>query len=60
VGGIAYGTDAADLAPGFDIPMVICGPGNSGMLHQTDEYVDVAELVQASEIYARLARRLLS
>jgi succinyl-diaminopimelate desuccinylase len=60
VGGVTYGTDAACLSPGFNIPMVICGPGSPGMAHQPDEYVEVDQLVQAAEIYADLARRLLS
>lgn len=59
VGGVTYGTDAAYLGPGFNIPMVICGPGAQGMAHQPDEYVEVEQLVQASLIYADLARRLL-
>lgn len=59
VGGVTYATDAAVLAPGFDIPMVICGPGVPGMIHQPDEYVEIEQLVQASRIYAELSRRLL-
>jgi succinyl-diaminopimelate desuccinylase len=59
VGGVAFGTDAAYLGPGFNIPMVICGPGAQGMAHQPDEYVEVEQLVQATEIYADLAQRLL-
>lgn len=59
VGGVTYGTDAAALGPGYNIPMVICGPGAPGMAHQPDEYVEVEELVQAAEIYARVARDLL-
>ena len=59
VSGVAYATDAACLAPGFNLPMVICGPGAPGMAHQPDEYVEVEQLVQAAEIYADLARRLL-
>jgi succinyl-diaminopimelate desuccinylase len=59
VGGVTYGTDAACLAPAFGIPMVICGPGAPGMAHQPDEYVEVEQLVQAAQIYASLARRLL-
>jgi len=58
-GGVTYGTDAACLSPGFNIPMVICGPGAPGMAHQPDENVEVAQLVQAAQIYAGLARRLL-
>jgi succinyl-diaminopimelate desuccinylase len=59
VGGVTYGTDAAALSPGFDVPMVICGPGAQGMAHQPDEYVEVEQLAQAAQIYADLALRLL-
>jgi succinyl-diaminopimelate desuccinylase len=60
VGGVTYGTDAALLGPGFNIPMVICGPGAPGMAHQPDEYVEVKQLEQAAQIYAELAQRLLT
>jgi succinyl-diaminopimelate desuccinylase len=59
VGGVTYGTDGAHLGPGFDMPVVICGPGANGMAHQPDEYVEVGQLVQAAEIYVDLAHRLL-
>lgn len=59
VEGVNYATDASVLAPGFSIPMVICGPGGSDMLHQPDEWVAIEQLTQAAEIYADLARRLL-
>jgi succinyl-diaminopimelate desuccinylase len=59
VGGVTYGTDAAYLAPGFNIPMVICGPGGTDMLHQPNEYVEIEQLFQAAEIYVDLAKRLL-
>ena len=60
VGGVTYATDAAALAPGFDIPMVICGPGESGIIHQPDEYVEIEQLVQATAVYGDLARRMLA
>jgi succinyl-diaminopimelate desuccinylase len=56
--GVHYATDAAVLVPGFGIPMVICGPGGTDMLHQPNEWVAVEQLAQATEIYADLARRL--
>jgi succinyl-diaminopimelate desuccinylase len=59
VEGVHYATDGAVLAPGYSIPMVICGPGGTDMLHQPDEWVAVEQLTQAVEIYADLARRLL-
>jgi succinyl-diaminopimelate desuccinylase len=60
IGGVTYATDAAVLVPGFEIPMVICGPGAPGMAHQPDEYVEVEQLVEATAVYADLARRLLN
>jgi succinyl-diaminopimelate desuccinylase len=59
IGGVTYATDAAVLGPGFQIPMVVCGPGAPGMAHQPDEYVEIAQLAQAADIYTDLARRLL-
>jgi succinyl-diaminopimelate desuccinylase len=59
VSGVTYGTDAAVLGPAFDLPMVICGPGEPGMAHQPDENVSVEQIVQAAQIYADLAERLL-
>jgi acetylornithine deacetylase/succinyl-diaminopimelate desuccinylase-like protein len=59
VGGVTYGTDAVYLGPGYGIPMVICGPGGTDMLHQPNEYVEIEQLIQGAEIYADLAQRLL-
>ncbi len=59
IGGVTYGTDAAYLGPGFNIPMVICGPGAQGMAHQPDEYVEIEQLGQAVEIYMDVAKRLV-
>lgn len=59
VGGVTYGTDGAHLGPGFDMPVVICGPGANEMAHQPDESVPVEQLIQAAEIYVALARRLV-
>jgi succinyl-diaminopimelate desuccinylase len=33
------------------IPIVTCGPGGRQIPHQADEYVEVAELVDAAKIY---------
>lgn len=59
VGGVTYGTDGAHLGPGFNMPVVICGPGAQGMAHQPDEYVEVEQLVDAAQIYVDLAHRLV-
>ena len=60
VRGAPYYTDGATLAPAFGLPMVICGPGNPALAHQTDEWVPVDQLVQAAELYARLAWQVLA
>jgi succinyl-diaminopimelate desuccinylase len=58
-GGVPYFTDACIFAPVLNIPMVICGPGLPGMAHQPDEYVDVPQVVQAAEVFARAAAGVL-
>ena len=40
-------------------PLLI-GPGSISLAHTADEYVEIAELERAVEIYARLASSLLS
>jgi succinyl-diaminopimelate desuccinylase len=60
VGGIAYYTDGATLAPALGAPMIICGPGDPGLAHQTDEWVPVDQLLQAAEIYVSLAEIFLA
>jgi len=53
-----YFTDASALTPAMgDAPTVIIGPGETGLMHQTDEYCLVERLVQSVEIYAELIRR---
>jgi succinyl-diaminopimelate desuccinylase len=41
------------------IPIVTCGPGHRLIPHQADEYVDVAELVEAARIYVASALNFL-
>ena len=50
--GLAYATDAAALIPPRDIPFAIIGGGSSSMLHQDNEYVEIAELIDAAKIIA--------
>jgi succinyl-diaminopimelate desuccinylase len=58
-GGVPYFTDACIFAPVLNIPMVICGPGLPGMAHQPDEYVDLPQVAQAAEVFARAATGVL-
>ncbi len=43
------------LCPALGVPRVIVGPGELGMSGQRDEHVEVAKLVAAARIYARVA-----
>ena len=57
--GVSYGSDAATLAAA-GIPSVLCGPGDIAYAHSADEFVPIAEVVQAAEIYARAWERFTS
>jgi acetylornithine deacetylase/succinyl-diaminopimelate desuccinylase family protein len=48
--GVPYGTDASELSAA-GIPCVILGPGSIEQAHTVDEYVEVAQLEKAFEIY---------
>ena len=54
-GGASYYSDAAVLAPAFNLPMVIIGPGRLGMSGQTDEHVMTADVITAAGLYRRIA-----
>jgi succinyl-diaminopimelate desuccinylase len=48
----AYFTDGSALMPAFGMaPTVVLGPGNPDVAHKTDEYCDVAKIVEAQEIF---------
>ncbi len=48
--GVPYGTDGAILIPKYNTPFIIFGPGRLDKLHVTDEYVEVDELIEYSNI----------
>jgi succinyl-diaminopimelate desuccinylase len=58
-GGVPGSTDGTILRMELGIPIVTCGPGNRFIPHQVDEYVEVAELVDAAKIYAASALNYL-
>jgi len=41
------------------IPTVIYGPGNSSIVHQANEFVEIDRLITAAQVYALMAIRLL-
>jgi succinyl-diaminopimelate desuccinylase len=52
-----YFTDAAVLKDAYrNIPMVVLGPGEPQLAHQTDEYCRVDRIEQATDIYGELIR----
>jgi succinyl-diaminopimelate desuccinylase len=57
--GVMYYTDASALVPALQAPMIICGPGDVGLAHQPDEYVEIKKLREAAEIFAFAAQRFL-
>ena len=58
-GGVPGSTDGTILRTTLGIPIVTCGPGNRLIPHQADEYVEVAELVDAARIYVASALNFL-
>jgi succinyl-diaminopimelate desuccinylase len=58
-GGVPGSTDGTILRMSLGIPIVTCGPGNRLIPHQVDEYVDVAEVVEAARIYVASALNFL-
>ena len=53
VGVVAYGTEAG-LYQTAGIPSVVWGPGDIGVAHRPDEYVEVADLAACLSILGRL------
>lgn len=58
--GVRYYTDAATYVPALDIPMIICGPGEAGMAHQPNEFVEVKKMGEAVRIYLLFCLDMLS
>ena len=58
-GGVPGSTDGTILRMQLGIPIVTCGPGPRLIPHQTDEYIEVAELLDAAKIYVASALNFL-
>lgn len=54
-GAVGYGSDASKLAELAHIPGIVLGPGDIAQAHTADEWVEIAQVMQAAEIYAQLA-----
>ncbi|MFF4615427.1 M20 family metallopeptidase [Nonomuraea jabiensis] len=59
-GGVPGSTDGTVLTHWGGIPSVVYGPGGKWIAHQADEFVEVAEIVQCTRVFAEAARRFLS
>jgi len=52
--GVAYFTDGSVYGPGWDVPVIVLGPGEPGAMHRPDEHVCIPRFLDAIDIYARL------
>ncbi|MFC4120774.1 M20 family metallopeptidase [Nonomuraea zeae] len=59
-GGVPGSTDGTVLTHWGGIPSVVYGPGGKWIAHQADEFVEVAEIVRCTRVFAEAARRFLS
>ncbi len=58
--GASYFTDASVLAAAYGgVPVVVLGPGEPEMAHQTDEFCYVERIEQAGDAYRTLMRRCI-
>jgi len=48
-----YSTDAVEIIPRIDVPLVIYGPGSIAQAHQPDEYLELSSLFEALDVFTR-------
>jgi succinyl-diaminopimelate desuccinylase len=51
---VPYSTDAVEIIPRVDIPLIVYGPGDIRQAHQPDEYLKVESLAKAIQVFARV------
>ncbi len=56
---VPFTTDAPHLAP-LGAPIVIYGPGHPKLCHQTDEYIEIADLQKSVELFQNVIRQFLT
>ena len=59
-GGVPGATDGTILTRDAGLATVVYGPGGKWIAHQADEFVEVAEVLQAARVYAEAARLFLT
>lgn len=57
--GVGYFTDAVKFAPALNVPFAICGPGNPLLNHKTNEWVEIAKLIDSAHIHTLAAAKYL-
>ena len=60
LGGVPGATDGTVLTARTGMPTVVYGPGGKWIAHQVDEFVEVAAIVEAAEVYRETALRFLA
>ena len=60
LGGVPGATDGTVLTSRTGMPTVVYGPGGKWIAHQVDEFVEVAAIIEAAEVYREAALRFLS
>jgi acetylornithine deacetylase len=58
--GVPYWTDGAVLSHSAAIPTCIFGPGDIGVAHSADEYVNLRDVLNSAEVYRRVSERFCS
>jgi succinyl-diaminopimelate desuccinylase len=58
-GGVPGATDGTILTARAGMPSVVYGPGGKWIAHQVDEFVEVAAVIEAAEVYREAALRFL-
>jgi succinyl-diaminopimelate desuccinylase len=59
IGGVPGATDGTILWRDAGIPVVVYGPGGKWIAHQSDEFVEVDDIVRKARVYAEAARIFL-
>jgi len=57
-GKVDFGTEGGFFHKVAGIPSLICGPGDIGVAHKSNEYVEVSQLEEADAFLDRLTDRL--
>ncbi|WP_337996632.1 acetylornithine deacetylase [Oleispirillum naphthae] len=57
-GKVAFGTEAGRFQTRWNMPTVICGPGDIDQAHKPDEYIELSQIRACEGFIARLLERM--